>query len=102
MKVTGTKTAIERVQVEVDVVDILRQMEDRFKAAVYPTLNIPQHFDIYGSIYINDNGYWECWDDCRGHGSGLYHIDRQATEEEKKTAEAIAVLKQVADKYWRA
>lgn len=42
--------------------------------------------------YINSEGYWESWDDCRGQGSGLYDRYRKATDEEVEIYKAFKVI----------
>lgn len=42
--------------------------------------------------YINGKGEWESWDDCNGHGSGLYKQHGKATTEEIRAMNAIKVI----------
>lgn len=44
--------------------------------------------------YINSEGFWENWDSCGGHGSGLTTVGRRATDAEVKIWEAFVTLRE--------
>lgn len=70
-------------EVNVDMSDLFKRLQQK----LVHDAKVP-----YGS-YINSNGHWEDWDSCRGQGSGITTVHRQATPEEAAEWNAIALLR---------
>ena len=86
MKTTGTHIKRERVEVEINELEII----DAIAAAWLKSLpNLDRSAE-----YINTKGFWEYWTSAP-HGSGTTETFRAATEEEQKIVAAIRLIRRV-------
>lgn len=88
MQVLGRRTEVTKVHVDIDPKDVIDQLQRKFVNSCKDPL-------MMGGEYINQDGYWESWQDT--HGSGITQVYRKATEEEVKTMEAFKIMRTVID-----
>lgn len=81
MKVSGVKTQVENIEVNIDLKRTLRQLEDSCMSAIYSG----------EGEYINKDNVWESWYDT-GHGSGLTTIYEKATQEQIDLQDAFKFI----------
>lgn len=85
MYVIGKHTTVSSVKVEIDPLDVIKQLYGKWLASIG---QLPDR-------YINKDGVWEDWTDT-GHGSGLTSFYGQATPEEVVQNAAFATMRLIA------
>jgi hypothetical protein len=73
MQVSGRRTEVHNVSVEIDPIEVIEQLFNKWKRELP---DLPREAD-----YIQD-GYWHDWED--GHGSGITTKHRAATDCEER------------------
>jgi hypothetical protein len=89
MKVTGSVTKVETVDVIIDPVKVLEKLYTKWECGLE---GLQQGY--YDTVYINSKGIWEGW--VNTHGSGITTQLRPATDEEKAVVEAFRLVRDVA------
>jgi hypothetical protein len=78
MRIIGSKTITEDLEIDVDPCQIVRDLRHQWMVDVSNTKISDKDPPTFG--YINHNGQWEHWEN--GHGSGYTYDYRKATPEE--------------------
>jgi len=86
MQIVGRRTEVTKVNVDIDPIEVIDKLQTKF-------VNSCKDPEMMGGEYINQEGFWESWQDT--HGSGITEVYRKATDEEIKTMEAFKIMRTV-------